>query len=262
MAADASIIGSAGTMFKDGAGVFASEYSWVLWFFVGLAIVIAVGAVIRMLFMKKKQWTHNLKYRRVLENGLLSSFSTIKMRRFPLIKRAEVFELETALLGGFLMPELDSYTGKNEFSIIIDANNRIYTDKGSYFNPDKSSSNVTAKHAEIDIARSDLRADYQNINKVNKRVDLLQIMKTAMWGLLIIAVMVVAIKGIGAWGDNQEAAVAKANAEVETYRNLNEAMETIAGVVNTQLILIDELKDLKGTNNIQGIIREAKNETS
>jgi hypothetical protein len=48
----------------------------------------------------------------------------------------------------------------------------------------------------------------------------------------------------------------KAAAEAETYRQLNEVLQTVEGVVNVQLILVDEIKELKGNNNIQGIVRE------
>ena len=160
------------------------------------------------------------------------------------------------------MPELDSYTGTNEFSIIIDTNNRIFVSTGEKFIPDENSVNVSAKHAEIDIARSDLRADFQNVNKISKRVEWSQIAKFTMIGLLIIAVMVVSIKGVGQWGENHKVDAQKAASEAEAFSNLADVMLTNEGIVNTQIILIDMIKELKGTNNIQGIVRSLKNETT
>jgi len=246
--------------FKSGlSGVTA--YAWVLWIFVPIAILIFGSYMYKIYRDKKRQWTHILRVRRVMAGGLLSREITINMRRFPLIKRAEVFELENPLLGGYLMPELDSYTGTNEFSIIIDTNNRIYVNKGEYFCPDKSCINVSAKHAEIDISRSDLRSDYQNVNKVSKRVEWSQIAKFAMLGLLIIAVMVIAIKGIGQWGENHERETQKAQAEAEAMRNLAEAMETSQATMNAQILILDLLKQQYGTNNLQNIIKEKTNGT-
>ena len=170
--------------FKGGFAGIAS-YAWVLWILVPVAILIFGVYMWKIIIDKKKQWTHKLIIRRVMAHNVLSSSITIRMRRFPLIKRAEVFELEKPLLGGYLMPELDSYTGLNEFSIIIDTNNRIYVNTGEYFCPDKGCVNVSAKHAEIDISRSDLRSDYQNVNKTSKRIEWSQIAKFAMIGILI-----------------------------------------------------------------------------
>ena len=251
----------AGELFSIGLGSIA-QYAWVLYIFVGLGVFIFMGFMVKIFIDKKRQWTHVLKVRRVLQGNLLSNeIETIKMRRFPLIKRAEVFELENPLLGGYLMPELDQYSGKNEYSIILDLNNRIWTNKGEYFVADKSSINVSAKHSEIDIARADLRADYQNINKTVKRVEWSQIAKYAMMGVLIIAVMIVSIKGIGAWGEAQDAKATSDQAQAAAMASLADAMKTSEATMNTQVLILDLLKNQYGTNNLQPIIRGATNRT-
>lgn len=241
------------------------KYSWVL--FPLVIIVAIIGAIFLYKTFKKKnsQWTHKLKVRRVLhvtdnENSkrkILSDPVYIKMRRFPLIKKAEVFELENPLLGGYLLPELDRYSGENEFSIILDTNNRIYTNLGEYFDPDKRCVNVSAKHSEIDIQRANLKADFQNINKVNKRVEWATIAKYAFLTIFVLAVMIVTIVGLTKWGDAQSEKVELQRAQAETMRNINEAMETMEAVVNTQkLEILPLLKEIYGTNNIQGVINK------
>ena len=255
---DVGLLSSTGDMLKTGAVTIGSSYAWVLWIGVGLAVSILIGVIVKMLHSKKFQWTHNLVFRRVLDNGYLSKPETIKMRRFPLIKRAEVFELERPLLGGYLISELDSYTGQNEYSIIIDGSNRIWKTQGERFDPDSSCINVSAKHAEIDLARAELTAKYQNINQTQKRVEWAQIAKMAMYGLLIVAVMIVLVKGIGAWGEAQEAQVESDRAFASAMDNLAVALETSEATANTQLLILDELKQIRGNNNIQAEIREVK----
>lgn len=239
-----------------------ASYAWVLWIFVPLAILILGVYIYKVYKDKNKQWTHKLRVRRVMQNGFLSSEDVINMRRFPLIKRAEVFELERPLLGGYLMPELDSYTGTNEFSIIIDKNNRIYKNTGDKFCPDKASVMVSAKHAEIDISRADLRADYQNVNKTSKRIEWSKIAKAMMFSLLIIAVMIVAIKGIGQWGENHKIDAQKAAAEAEAFANLADALKTSQATTNAQIILTEMMKEQTGNNNIQQELEEIKKKYS
>jgi hypothetical protein len=239
-----------------------ARYWWVLFIFVGIAIMVAGIWIYKTWKAKKSQWTHILIVRRVLQNNLLSKPYEHKMRRFPLIKRAEVFELEKALLGGYLLPELDKYSGVNEFSIIIDKNNRIYTNQGEYFDPDKNSVNVSAKHSEIDIARANLRAEFQNVNKTNKRIEWATIAKYAMYSLLIIAVMIVSIVGLGEWGDSHDAKANAADAQAQAMRSLAESLDTNEATVNTQVLMIDKLNELYGSKNIQRLIRDAKNETA
>jgi len=241
--------------FKSGFAGFAT-YAWILWIIVPLAILIFIIYLWKIVRQKNKQWTHKLRIKRVMQNNILSKEVVIRMKRFPLIKRAEIFQLEDPLLGGYLMPELDSYTGTNEFSIIIDTNNRIYINTGEKFCPDKGCINVSAKHAEIDISRSDLRSDYQNVNKTSKRVEWSQIAKFAMLGLLIIGIMVVSIKGIGQWGENHKIDAERAGAEAEVMRNLAETMKTVQATMNTQALILDLLKQGYGTNNLQQIIKE------
>ena len=250
------ILASTTGMFKDGTMSIVSNYGWVLWLFVGLAVVIVIAVIIKALYNKKTQWTHKLEYRRVLPSGYLSKTNIIKMRRFPLIARAEIFELEKPLLGGYLISELDSYNELNMFSIIIDKSNRIYKNTGEKFCPDSSSVLVSAKHAEIDLARAELKAKYQNINKTTKRVEWAQIAKFAMIGLLILAIMIVSIKGIGAWSNAQESKAAQATAEAQAWIVIQEVMINVESNTNANILLTERLKELYGTNNLQSVVRE------
>lgn len=253
-------IAPATNMFVGGFGRIAS-YAWVL-----IPIVIIIFGFMGVWFFKKikdknRQWTHTLKVRRVLQNGLLTDPIFHKMRRFPLIKKAEVFELEKPLLGGYLLSEVDEYSGHNEFSIILDKNNRIYTNKGEFFNPDSSSVNVSAKHSEIDIQRQNLKANFQNINAISKRLEWSTIAKYAFMIVGIIAITIVLIVAAQRWGEAQEFKAQEAQATALMMENLNKAMETMEGTKNTDVLILDKLRDLYGTNNIQSIIRSKTNET-
>lgn len=248
--------------FKGGF-VTLTSYIWVLYIFVPIALLVFGGYIWKMSRDKKKQWTHNLIVRRELSTGLLSKPAIIRMKRFPLVSNASVFQLEKPFLGSYLIPELDSYTGTNEFSVIIDNSNRIYINKGEKFDKEAGSVNVSAKHAGIDLAFEDLKSDWININKVDKKVEWKDIAKFMMFGLLIIAVMIVSIKGIGQWGENHQIDAERAASQAEAMRQLSEAMETSQATMNVALLVLDLFKseEIYGTNNIQGIIREKTNAT-
>ena len=254
---DVSSLSSLDT-YKSGFASLAG-YAWILYTFVIIALIIFGVWMWKLMREKKKQWTHNLKVRRVLASGLLSPEVKIRMKRFPLIKNASIFQLENAFLGSFLIPELDSYTGTNEFSVIIDKNNRIYINTGEKFIPEKSSINISAKHAGIDLAFEDLKGDWQNVYKTDKRVEWTQIAKFMLWGLLIIGVMVVSIKGIGQWGENHKIDAQKAQAEAHAFENLAEALKTSQATMNGLIILADKIKEMEGSNNLQRIVRESVN---
>jgi len=261
------VLAPAGNMIGGGfSGIV--KYSWVLLPVVALISVALVVYLIKLRKKKKTQWTHKLKVRRVLDKDTkrLSPYIILNMRRFPLIKNAEVFELEKPLLGGYLLPELDEYSGENEYSIILDTNNRIYTDKGSYFNPDSSYVNVSAKHSEIDIQLSDLKSDWQNINKVSKRIEWATIAKYALIFTALIVGMVIVLVGLSKWGDAQQYNAEKELAEATAMESLAEAMYVVQATVNTQkLEILPMMKEIYKNQNLQGIINQQPtpiNETS
>jgi len=236
-----------------------ATYAWIL-IPVVILVSIALGAFIwRKTKNKNAQWTHTLKVRRVLQDGRLTEPIIHRMRRFPLIKKAEVFELEKPLLGGYLLPELDEYSGHNEFSMILDKNNRIYTNKGEFFNPDKSSVFVSAKHSEIDVQRQNLKANFQNVNKISKRLEWSTIAKYAMISVAIIAITIMAIVGLQKWGESQEFQSNKARAEVATLEQLNIALDNIESNSNVNLLIIAKLQELYDNKNIQAEIKKAQN---
>jgi len=233
------------------------SYAWVLLVFVALFFIGGIAWWVRMIRNKKGQWTHRLKVRRVLDDNRLSDPIYHNMRRFPLIKKAEVFELETPLLGSYLLPELDEYSGLNEFSIILDKNNRIYTNKGEFFNKDRSCVNVSAKHSEIDIQRQNLKADWQNINKISKRIEWSTIAKYAFLIVGIACVTIILIVAIQKWGEAQKYKADEAKAMKEAMESLEKAMTTVDATVNTQkLEILPLLQELYKTKNLSPIINQ------
>lgn len=244
-------------MFSGGFARLAS-YAWVL---IPVVILFAIGIgafIFHKVKQKNTQWTHILRVRRVLPDGRLTNPITHRMRRFPLVKKAEVFELEKPLLGGYLIPELEEYSGHNEFSIILDRNNRIYTNKGEFFKPETSSVFVSAKHAEIDVQRQNLKANFQNVNKVNKRIEWTTIAKYAMWSVAIIAITIVGIVGIQNWGEAQQFEAQQAQANAMAMEELNKALDSVESNTNGMILLTEKLKELYGTNNIQGVIESVR----
>jgi len=231
--------------------------AWILLPIIGIASFILIFWLVKQTRLKNTQWTHKLIVRRVLHDGRLTPAIIHRMRRFPLVKKAEIFELEKPFLGGYLLPELEEYSGANEFSVILDKNNRIYTNRGEFFKPDLSAVHVSAKHSEIDIERQNLKADFQNINKISKRIEWSTIAKYAFMVVAAIGIMIVLIIGIQNWGEAQQYKANEAKATESAMASLAEAMQTIEATVNTQqLELTKLLEQLYGTKNIQSVLNQ------
>lgn len=78
--------------FADSSIDVVTQYSWILWIFVPIALLIFGGWMWKLYSDKNKQWTHKLRVRKVLADNLLTGETIIRMRRFHLIKTGEVFE--------------------------------------------------------------------------------------------------------------------------------------------------------------------------
>ena len=251
-----------------GSGLKKTLGSSLPWIIIGVLVIIVIAVVANKVIGKKKQWTHKLRVRRVGQNGFMEEPFYIKMRRFPLIKGAEVFELENALLGSYLMPSLDEYTGMNEFSIVLDKNNRIYTNLGEKWCPNKKSAEVSGQHSEIDISRGRLKDDWQKVNKVSDRIEWSTIAKYAFLGILVIGVIILGVTGLQKWVEAKEAETEQAQALESALLSLTDIMETNQAIVNTQkLQIVPMLEAIYGTDNLQSILgeelsAEINNETS
>lgn len=235
------------------------RYWWVL---IPIVLIISIGAIIFVIKKwkkKKSQWTHKLEVRRVIGNNLLSKPIIFNMRRFPLVNRAVVFELEKPLLGCYLIPELDKYSDLNTYSIILDKNNRIYVNEGEYFNPDNSCVNVSARHAEIDIQIENLKANFQNVNKISKRIEWATIAKYGFMAMVLIVVCIIAIKGLESWGNAQEYKAQQAQAEAQAMENLGKAIDTTTENSKVNILIIERLEKLYGKENLQSIIKQELN---
>ena len=253
---------------KDGLGQLFSGGLTVLarlkWIFIIILVVVAFVAIALFLNRarrKKTQWTHKVKIRRVLQNGTMTPEITHNARRFPLEKGVEMFELDKPILGSYLIPQPGEYTGNNEFSIILDSNNRIWVNKGFKFNRDSQSLEVSAVHAGIDVEMSNMKSKWQEAHKVQKKVTTLELLKYGLATLGIIAVVIIAIVALQQWGDAWQAKKEVAAQETLAMEHISNAVESMETIVNTQqLQIVPMLKALYGTNDITSVIQKYQEE--
>jgi hypothetical protein len=258
------LLSGLGDMFAGGISTLA-KFKWI---FIGILVLVCIIAIIWWLSVAKKkktQWTHKFKIKRVMQNGTVTEQSTIRARRFPLEHGIEMFELEKPLLGSYIIPQPGEYTELNTFSIILDSHNRIWSDTGTKFNKDKQSMEVSAVHSGIDVEMQAMKEKWQQAHKVNKRITALELIKAGIKVLWIIAIVIISIVALQQWGDYQKARTEVAIQNALAMQHINEAVQTMEKVVNTQqLQIIPMLKALYGDDNIVAEInkyRPIANET-
>lgn len=235
--------------------------TWILIAVMLIAFVVGIAYWISVARKKKKQWTHKLRVRRILQNGYLTEEVVHKCRRFPLEKGIEVFELEKPLLGSYLVPQPGEYTGMNEFSIILDPDNRVYLNKGYKYHKDDQSVHVSGVHAGIDVSMANMKDKWQQAHRIDKKITTAELIKAGLMALGIIALVIVIIMGLKEWGEAQQYHAQQSKTEAEAMKNINEAVQTMEKVVNTQqLQIVPMLEALYGKGNIAEEINKYREE--
>lgn len=230
---------------------FLGKWWWIFLIIGILAVLIAVIWFFDILKRKKNQWTHKIRVQRQLQNGTLTPEVIHKARRFPMEQGVEMFELDKPILGSYLIPQAGEYTGINEFSIILDPNNRIYLNKGYKFVKNEESVNVSGTHAGIDVEMQNMKNKWQQAHKVEKRITTMELIQAGLKVLFILAIIIISVTALKEWGEAQKFKAESYKYQAEAMKNINEAVITMEKVVNTQqLQIIPMLKALYGDDNL------------
>lgn len=236
------------------------KYWWVIAIF-GVLIAIGLGLWFFSKWRQKNsQWTHTLITLIELPNGELDSKElVIRMRRWKHKdeETAPLFELEKPLLGSRIFVELEEYVGPTSYKIVLGKDGRIYLPTKTTINRDKKALEVSVKHAGIDRARQDYNNQFEKMNATPSKIDGLTLMKYGLWGMTIVAVMILGITGLKTWGERAGFETQKEQVELQTWQQMAEVMETVESVLNTQALIIPDLKDVYG-NNLQAAIKNSK----
>ena len=252
--------------FEPAKDIFSSGLSGLLswWWVVVLVVVLGIiGVVVWWISKYKKknsQWTHTLNVKFELSNGEIDpNEKTIKMRRWKHKdeKTPPLFELETPLIGSRIFVELEKYSGRTSYEVVLGNDGRLYIPTKVMMCRDKNALEVSVKHAGIDRARQQYNNRFEQMNEKAKKIVLLTLMKYGIYATIIIVIMILGMTGIKSWGERAQYDSATAQAEVASWEAMGETMESVESALNTVTLILPDLKNMYG-NNIQGIIKGRK----
>ena len=231
------------------------NYAWILWIVLAVFVFGAIIFFVAQMKLAKKQWTHKLNIRRVL-NGLdeLSDVETIRMKRFPDKKLTDFFILEKPVLGTFIFQSIGEYSAPNTFSIIIDKNNRIFTERKSKLDRTKGIMSVSAVHPNIDTRRHMMLESFEKMYAIKPGTDWAKIGKWALTVLLIIACMVVVIVYLQERSEQVKITAERDKQMANAMVEFAGAMDAMESSVLTQVVLFETMKDMYGEAKLKEMI--------
>lgn len=245
-------------LLSGGMGIL--KYWWVVAIIAGLFLLGFCAWYFKLWRKKSEQWTHKLNVTIELANGELDQNITVhKMRRWKHKDEntPPLFELEKPLIGSRIFVELEKYSGATSYDVVLGNDGRLYIPTSVKMCRDKNALEVSVKHAGIDRARQHYTNRFEQMNETATRIDGLTLLKYGLWGLIIIVTMVVIITGLKEWGETAGFDAQEQQLKLQTWEEMGKVMITVESVLNTQALIIPDLKDKYG-NNLQAAIKNAK----
>lgn len=245
-------------LLSGGLGIL--KYWWVVAIFAVLAVLGFCAWYFKLWRKKSEQWTHKLNVTIELANGDLDQKVLVhNMRRWKHKDEntPPLFELEKPLIGSRIFVELEKYSGSTSYDVILGNDGRLYIPQRTIMCRDKNAKEVSVKHAGIDRARQHYTNRFEQMNATPSKIDGLTLLKYGLWGLIIISTMIVCITGLKSWGENAGFDAQEQQLKLQTWEQMNDVMITVESVLNTQALIIPDLKDKYG-NNLQAAIKNSK----
>lgn len=240
------------------------KYAWVFGIFF---ILIILGIIIFFFaYWRKTKLKWNVLFRIRQENkqhGTLYLDPTeIKGKRVTLSNGLRLIYLEKEILGKRLFPNLNHYTRPGVYDLIITADNRIFLIDGiSGIDHERKELKVGIRYPGIDYSLEEVNRDHAKLNKLDRKSDLLGIVKAASIAIVAIVLLIALIIGGKYYIENQQIKAQISQAELQLFEELQTYQVASSEQTDSMIILVDKLREVVGDQSLRSALLEAKNET-
>lgn len=225
---------------------------WVIGFFVGIAIVSIIVALLWFFWREKKQWTINTRVH--YENPTIDGVSLgngVPTKRVRFKDGKVVYLYKYPIQGYTISPELLVWTRPREHDILVTQDKKLFCIVGiENIDIERKKLNVDISHPDIETDRQDLQhhIDSKKYDDPNEKLRL--IAKIAVWVFVMVTIIVLAVLGGKYYIDGKNADLARDQLNLQVSESQAKVIES----VNTFTVILDELmpelEKLKGTQNL------------
>jgi hypothetical protein len=225
--------------------------------FLGVIALLIIGGVIFVwAFSKKARGSWNLTFRVYQENKQHNTIYMdpviIKGKRVMLSNGLRLIYLQQEILGKKLFPNLNHYTRPGVYDLLISADNRIFIIDGiSGIDEQRKQLQVGIRYPGIDYSLEEVNRDHAKLNSMDRRSDLLGIVKAASIAVVAIVLLIALIIGGKYWIEGKEIDNQQDQVQLQLLTGLEDYQlrqnENTAAIT----LLVKELKDLTGNVNLR-----------
>jgi len=231
-----------------------SGYLWVILVILGLGIIGTIIYFVATFFKNKDKW--NLTFRVYQENNqhetLYLDPVIIRAKRVTLSNGLRLMYLEKAILGKKLFPLLNFYTKPGVYDLVVTSDNRIFIITGiSGINEQRKELKVGIRYPGIDYAMEEVNRDHSKLNQLDRRNDMLGMVKAAATALIAIIILVIFIIGGKYYMEAKTIDAQISESELALFENLQEYQVNQVEQSNAMLLVTENLKQIMGTNNLK-----------
>lgn len=238
-----------------GAGASSiGNYMWIFWILLALLVIGGGVFFIAKFFKDKDKW--NLTIRVYQENNQHRTIYLepviINAKRVTLSNGLRLIFLEKPILGKRLFPLLNFYTRPGVYDLCVTSDNRIFIVTGiTGIDEQRKELKVGVRYPGIDYALEEVNRDHAKLNQLDRRSDLLGIVKAAASAVIAIIVLVAFIIGGNYWMDGKKIDAQIAESELQLYESLKQSQLSQTEQTNSMILLTEKLKQVLGTNNLR-----------
>ena len=237
-----------------------SEYMWVFWIVLGVVIFGLILFLIANAVKKRKRWDVTIRvrqedpqYKKIYLDPVV-----VMGKRVVLSNGLRMIYLQKAILGKKLFPLLNYHTRPGVYDIIITADNRIFTITGiDGIDEIRKTLKVGIRYPGIDYSLEEVNRDHAKLNDLDRKGDLLGIVKAASVAVIAIVIMVIFIVGIQKYSENKKFDAAKSQSELALIESLKQYQLSQNEQTASMIILIDKLKEITGEEDLRSVLNEA-----
>lgn len=231
-----------------------AQYGWLIGAVIGFVIIGSIIFLVAYSIKTRSKWNIQIRLRQEdkTHKTIYLDPKIIKGKRVTLSNGLRLIYLETPILGKKLFPNLNHYTRPGVYDIIVTADNRIFLIDGiEGINEDRKRLKVGVRYPGIDYSLDEVNRDHAALNKLDRRSDLLGIVKAASIAIIAIVLLVGVIVGGKYWLDAKEIDAAISQSELQLFDSMDKTQKTQLEQTNAMLLLTEKLKQILGTDNLR-----------
>ncbi len=249
----ADAVGTITSTMTSGLGSLG-QYMWIVWTLLGLGIFAAIAYFAVTWKKTGDKWTLTLRIRQ--ENNqhktLYLDPVIVKGRRVTLSNGLRLIYLQKPILGKRLFPLLNYYTRPGVYDLVVTSDNRIFIITGiAGIDEQRKELKVGVRYPGIDYSLEEVNRDHAKLNQLDRKSDLLGIVKAAASAVIAVVILVAFIVGMKYYSEGKAMDDSIAKSQLALFQTLEDS--EIKGIeqTNAMRLLVAEMEDMLDTNDLR-----------